>query len=79
MNNPLNMTIVEQLISIREETCKYACMFKEYAEDEFKDDRTRERYLQSHCERCPLGKIHYQVAAIGSNPEQPIGESQTTE
>lgn len=72
-NNVERMTIVEQLIAIKEETCDFACMFKEYVEDQFEDEHKRQEILSGYCLRCPLGKLHYQGVS-GSNPEHPLGE-----
>ena len=70
-NNVERMTIVEQLVLIKEETCEYACMFKEYAESEFEDKLKGIEYLEEHCLRCPLGRLHY----TGSNPEHLFEEN----
>lgn len=58
-NNPERMTVVEQLIAIKEETCDFACMFKEYVTDEFEDEQKRQEILKGYCERCPMSRIHY--------------------
>lgn len=46
MNNFADMTVVEQLVRIREDVCEYACKY-------------REAGIKSKCQKCPLGKIHY--------------------
>ena len=71
-NNFNEMTIVEQLIAIKEETCKFACMFREYVKDEYENEQKRKEVLDGYCERCPLGRLHQDVS--GSNPEHSIGE-----
>lgn len=53
------MTIVEQLIEIKKETCNFACLFKEYVNDEFEDEQKRQEILKGYCERCPLNKINF--------------------
>lgn len=72
-NNPERMTITEQLIAIKEDACEYACMFKEYLEDEIKDPELRKEKLRGYCERCPLTKLYFEGVSVGSNPEHPLG------
>lgn len=57
--NQAEMTIVEQLIEIKKETCNFACLFKEYVNDEFKDEQKRQEILKGYCERCPLTRLHF--------------------
>lgn len=45
-NNFADMTVVEQLVRIREDVCEYACKYRELG-------------ITSKCRECPLGKIHY--------------------
>lgn len=58
-NNPDEMTIVEQIIVIKEEVCNFCCMFKEYVNDEFEDEQKKEEMLKGYCERCPLTRLHF--------------------
>lgn len=44
--NFADMTVVEQLVRIREDVCEYACKYREAGETKY-------------CHECPLGKIHY--------------------
>ena len=69
-NDITKMTIVEQLILIKEETCDFACMFKEYAQSEYEDIEKRQEYLNGYCQRCPL----YRLDVSESNPEHSFGE-----
>lgn len=36
------------------EICDYACMFKEYCNDTFDDEKKRNEILKGYCDRCPL-------------------------
>lgn len=58
MNNSNEMTIVEQIIKLKGETCNFACMYLEYVNDEFEDEDKRKEVLKGYCERCPLNKLH---------------------
>ena len=57
-NNPLDMSVVEQLIVIREEVCDYACKYREKAKKE-NDDILWKVDLQKYCRECPLAKLHW--------------------
>lgn len=57
--NPNRMTVVEQLVSIREATCDYACKHKERVEQEQKDPLIQKVVIQGYCHDCPLAKVHY--------------------
>lgn len=72
-NNTEEMTIVEQIIAVKEETCKFACMFREYVNDEYEDEQKRKEILKGYCARCPLGRLHFSDVS-GSNPEHLFGE-----
>lgn len=74
-NDKSKMTIVEQLMLLKEETCNYACMFKEYAESEYEDTENGKEYLKEHCLRCPLNRLHYSDVYCGSNPEHLFGDN----
>lgn len=54
-NNVLDMTIVEQLVVIRENVCEYACKYREKAK---KDEILWRVELKRYCRDCPLTKIH---------------------
>lgn len=53
------MTIIEQLVQIKNETCDFACMFKEYLEDSIKDPKERNEKLRGYCNRCPLNRLSF--------------------
>ena len=53
------MTIVEQLVSIREEVCMYACKYKADIDRKYKEDAIRKVMLQQYCQKCPLSHLHY--------------------
>ena len=57
-NSYERMTIVEQLISVKEKTCEYACKY--YDEGSYHESVNRKVYLQKYCHECPLGKVHYE-------------------
>lgn len=59
-NNTQDMTIVEQLVAVKEDICRYACKFKEDVELEYPDPITQKAMLQGYCHECPLSKIHYE-------------------
>ena len=62
-NNEAEMTIVEQLLKIKEETCEYACGWMENLKMECgEDDVLYKVHLQQYCQRCPLNKIHIEVS-----------------
>ena len=71
-NNVNNMTIVEQIIKVKEETCTFACMFLEYVNDEYEDEEKRKEVLKGYCVRCPLNNLHFSDVS-GSNPEHLLG------
>ena len=58
-NNILDMTIVEQLVAVREEVCGYACKYKEDIDRKYKEDTTRKVMVQQYCRNCPLTQLHY--------------------
>jgi len=59
-NNFADMTVVEQLVRIREDVCEYACKYREEAKKGYSGDVTMQRLaIQRYCHECPLGKIHY--------------------
>lgn len=72
-NDTAKMTIVEQLMLVKEETCNFACMFREYAESEYSDIQKREEYLREYCLRCPLNRLHFGDVSE-SDPEYPFGD-----
>ena len=53
------MTVVEQLIEIREEVCEYACKYKEDIERKYRDEIIRKTMMQQYCHGCPLTQLHY--------------------
>ena len=58
-NNVLDMTIVEQLVAIREDVCEYACKYKEDIDRKYKEDTTRKVMIQQYCHEYPLCHLHY--------------------
>ena len=54
------MTVVEQLIAIREDVCRYACKYKEDIEFEYPDPLVQKVMIQQFCQGCPMTKIHYE-------------------
>lgn len=58
-NNVGEMTVVEQLVAIKEDACRYACKYKEDLELEYTDPITQKAYLQGYCHECPLERVHY--------------------
>ena len=58
------MTIVEQLIAIKDDVCKYACKFKEDIELEYPDPIVQKAYLQGYCHNCPLNSIHFDKETV---------------
>ena len=64
-NNKLEMSIVEQIVQIREEICVYSCKYMEQAKKEHKDDTLRKVYIQGYCHDCPLNNLHYKELGKG--------------
>ena len=58
-HNKERMTIVEQLIVIKEDTCKYACKYREYIMANNNDPVVQQAKLQDYCKACPMNSIHY--------------------
>ena len=58
-NNILDMTIVEQLVAVREDVCGYACKYKEDIDRKYKEIPTRKIMIQQYCHYCPLTQLHY--------------------
>ena len=59
-NNPSRMTVVEQLVKIREDVCVYACKYREDAQERHGGDMTMVRLeVQRYCHDCPLAKVHF--------------------
>lgn len=57
--NADRMTIVEQLVNIREQVCIYSCIYKRQVEEAYDDEELRKAVLQGYCHDCPLTKLHY--------------------
>lgn len=53
------MTVVEQIITIREDICNYACKYREYVAANNKDPLVQRIKLQEYCKDCPLIKLHF--------------------
>ena len=47
-NNIMDMTIVEQLVAVREEVCGYACKYKEDIDRKYKETPTRKIMIQQY-------------------------------
>lgn len=59
-NNKSDMTVVEQIVAIREDICSYCCKYRDEARQMY-DDRTAQLiYIQRYCHECPMGKLHYE-------------------
>lgn len=59
-NSAERMTVVEQLMKIREEVCIYACKYREKAKQQYpNDDIMQKLFIQGYCHVCPLAKVHY--------------------
>lgn len=54
-----DMTVVEQLIKIREDTCLYACKYRDKVDVEYDNETLRKVAMQGYCHECPLMKLHY--------------------
>ena len=57
--NFADMTVVEQLMEIKEQVCAYSCKYREEASNLYSDETMRKLYLQRYCHECPLSKVHY--------------------
>ena len=53
------MTIVEQIVAVREEVCEYACKYREDICRKYKERATQKIMLQQYCHNCPLTQLHY--------------------
>ena len=60
--NVERMTVVEQLVNIREQVCIYACKYKEDICRKYHDEIIQKTMLQQYCHGCPLTKLHYDDA-----------------
>ena len=59
-NNANRMTVVEQLIEIREEVCEYSCKYRDIAKNQYSGDVTMQKlFIQGYCHHCPLTKVHF--------------------
>lgn len=58
-NNFGEMTVVEEIISLREEICATICKHMETCVREYKDEAIARIMLQKHCRNCPVVKLHY--------------------
>ena len=47
--NISNMTVVEQLVNIREQTCIYACKYKADIDRKYHDEIVRKTMIQQYC------------------------------
>ena len=59
-NNFADMTVVEQLIAIRDDVCEYACKYRESVKRSEGDEVLWKISVQRYCHDCPLTKLHYQ-------------------
>ena len=59
-NNLSEMTVVEQIIAIRESVCQYACKYKEDVNRKYKDPVTQKVMVQQYCKDCPLPRLHFE-------------------
>ena len=60
-NNFNDMTVVEQIITIKEDTCLYACKHMEQMRERYHDPQVQLIMLQEYCQRCPLGRLHIET------------------
>ena len=60
-NNISNMTVVEQIIAIKEDTCLYACKHIEQTKKDYHDPQVQLVMLQGYCQGCPLGRLHIET------------------
>ena len=58
-NNIAEMTIVEQIAKIKEDTCIYACKYNSFNPDSEKDVFEQRIELIDHCKECPLQRLHF--------------------
>lgn len=58
MRNISEMTVVEQVVAIRESVCAYACKYKEAEDRKYKDEVTQKIMVQRYCRECPLTRLH---------------------
>lgn len=69
-NDTSRMTIVEQIVSVREEICDYACKYREEVYDTCRNESMLSQnecdyesiakvYLKRYCDDCPMAKLHY--------------------
>lgn len=58
-NNPERMSIVEQLIVLKEDICHSYCKYAESTQKDYHDPLMQRYKLQEFCNNCPLNKIHY--------------------
>lgn len=58
-NNIERMTVVEQLVNIREQVCIYSCKYFEEMCRKYHDESVKKVMLQHYCHNCPLTKLHY--------------------
>lgn len=58
--NFADMSVVEQIVEIREEVCAFVCKYRDEASNLYPDDLMRKLYIQRYCHECPLTKLHYQ-------------------
>ena len=56
--NPERMTIVEQLIVLREDVCRYSCKYWDET-SKCNDPYIQKVKLQEYCKDCPLTKLHF--------------------
>ena len=57
--NFADMSVVEQIVEIREEVCAYACKYREEASNLYSDEMMKKLYIQRYCHECPLTKLHF--------------------
>lgn len=59
-NNTNNMTITEQLVKIKNETCVYSCKYLQEVYLEEEDVQLRIVKMQGYCHDCPLSRLHFE-------------------
>ena len=58
-NNADRMTVVEQVVKIKDDICQYVCKYKEMVEEEYSDYVLRCAKLQGYCHNCPVEKLNH--------------------
>lgn len=57
--NADRMTVVEQIVSLRDDVCEYACKHIDKVNAEHSDPLFQRIFLQEYCQKCPMNKLHY--------------------